>query len=297
MASVILAPDPAAEPSNTSSSKGFLTSSDGTRLAYRRWPLQNAGTGITFAVIHGHGEHGGRYERFAQGMAKYGQMATYALDLRGHGESEGRRGHVDSWDQWVDDAAAFVKHVEHEAPGEVVPLGHSFGGVVMLSTVRSKKLTHIKRFILSSPALRLTKETPQWLNGTASALSKVAPQLALSNQVDAGTISRIPEVVDAYKTDPLVHGKITTRLYSEWRRASKENLDHAQAIDIPFLVLAGTDDRLIDPDVSRELHEKAPTMSTLAMLDGRYHEPFNDLDSDEVFAMIADWIRSDPRRR
>jgi alpha-beta hydrolase superfamily lysophospholipase len=270
------------------SSQGFLTSLDGTKLAYRKWPLENAA--VTFAVVHGHGEHGGRYDRFARGMAKRG-MATYALDLRGHGESGGQRGHVDSWTQWVDDTAVFVQRVEEETPGEVVPLGHSFGGVVMLSTVRSKKLTKTKRFVLSSPALRLTYEKPAWLNAAADALSSIIPRLALSNQVDARTVSRIPEVVHEYQTDPLVHGKITTRLYSEWRKASRGNLDHAQDIDIRFLILAGTDDRLIDPNVSRELHEKAPEMSTLAMLEGRYHEPFNDLGSDEVFAMIADWLR------
>src|SRR5205823_8342882 len=133
-------------------SKGFISSADGTRLAYRSWP--RGGAEVTFAVVHGLGEHSGRYERFAAGMARHG-MATYAVDLRGHGKSEGQRGHVDSWSQWIDDAAAFVAHVESEAPGEVVPLGHSFGGAVMLSTVRAGKLVNAKRFVVSSPALRL----------------------------------------------------------------------------------------------------------------------------------------------
>jgi alpha-beta hydrolase superfamily lysophospholipase len=268
-------------------SKGFLDSPDGTRLAYRAWPVEDAA--ITFAVVHGQGEHSGRYERFARGMAAYG-MATYAVDLRGHGESEGQRGHVDSWSQWVDDAAAFVTKVESETEGEVVPLGHSFGGVVMLSTVRSGKLTSARRFILSSPALRLTKEVPGYVMAVSRAMSAIAPKLALSNQVDARTVSRIPEIVDAYRADPLVHSKITPRLYVEWRRASKDNLDHAGEIKLPFLILAGSADPLIDPDSSRELHRKAPT-SELRILEGRYHEPFNDLGSEEVFELIAEWLR------
>jgi alpha-beta hydrolase superfamily lysophospholipase len=268
-------------------SKGSLTSRDGTRLAYRAWPV--SGAPITFAVVHGHGEHSGRYERFARGMAAR-QMATYAVDLRGHGESAGQRGHLDSWAQWVDDAAAFVKHVENETTGEVVPLGHSFGGVVMLSTARAGRLGSARRFIVSSPALRLTKEVPAWLSNVSKALATVAPKLTLNNNVDAGTVSRIPEVVEAYRTDPLVHNKITTRLYAEWRRASKDNLDHAGDIKLPFLILAGTADRLIDPESSRELHQKAPA-SELRMLDGRYHEPFNDVGSDEVFELIANWLR------
>ncbi|HET7339527.1 MAG TPA: alpha/beta hydrolase [Candidatus Dormibacteraeota bacterium] len=270
--------------------KGFLSSSDGTRLAYRAWPV--TGSTITFAVVHGLGEHSGRYQRFAGGMAKH-RMATYALDLRGHGESAGRRGHVDAWTQWVDDAATFVQHVEEQTSNEVVPLGHSFGGVVMLSAVRSARLTNARHFIVSSPALRLTKEVPQVLTQASRLLSSVAPKLALANNVDPKTVSRIPEIVDAYRTDPLVHGKITTRLYTEWRRAGKENLEHAADIKLPFLIIAGSADPLIDPEGSRELHRRAPA-SQLEMLEGRYHEPFNDLGSDEVFQLIADWLQPQP---
>lgn len=273
-------------PETAEATKGFLTSHDGTRLAYRAWPLPEAK--ITFAVVHGHGEHSGRYERFAKGMAAHG-MATYAVDLRGHGESDGQRGHVDDWSQWVDDAVALVSKVESQASGEVIPLGHSFGGVVMLSAVRSGRLTTARRFVVSSPALRLTKEVPGWLSGVSRAMSIVAPKATLNNQVDAATVSRIPEVVEAYRTDSLVHSKITARLYAEWRRAGKENLDHAGEIKLPFLIVAGTADLLIDPDSSRELHRRAPA-SALHMLEGRYHEPFNDLGSEEVFALIADWV-------
>jgi acylglycerol lipase len=280
-----LAPDSA---ESAQASKGSLTSTDGTRLSYRSWPV--SGAQITFAVVHGHGEHSGRYERFARGMASR-QMATYAVDLRGHGESAGQRGHVDSWSQWVDDAAAFVKRVEDETSGEVVPLGHSFGGVVMLSTARAGRLGNARRFIVSNPALRLTREVPAWLSSVSKALATVAPRLTLSNNVDAASVSRIPEVVDAYRTDPLVHNKITTRLYAEWRRAAKDNLDHAADIKLPFLILAGTADPLIGPESSRELHKNAPA-SELRMLDGRYHEPFNDLGSEEVFDLIANWLHT-----
>ncbi len=275
-------------PEANTATKGNLTSADGTILAYRAWP--HAGAPITFAVVHGHGEHSGRYERFATGMAAR-NMATYALDLRGHGESEGQRGHVDAWEQWVEDAASFVEHVEKETTGEVVPLGHSFGGVVILTAAREARLSKSRRFIVSSPALRLTKEVPAWLSNVSKALATVVPRLALSNNVDAATVSRIPEVVDAYRKDPLVHGKITTRLYAEWRKASRENLEHAQDIKLPFLIIAGTADPLIDPQVSRELRERAPQASELHMLEVRYHEPFNDIGSDEVFDVIATWLQ------
>src|SRR5260370_934413 len=180
--SATLAPDTAA------AAKGFINSPDGTRLAYRAWPVQDAR--LTLAVVHGLGEHSGRYERFARGMAEFG-FATWAVDLRGHGESAGQRA---------------------------------------------------------------------------------------------------PEVVTAYRTDPLVHNKISSRVYAEWQHEAAETLARAGEIAMPFLILAGTADRLIDPEGSRRLHAAAPAKSELRMLDGRYHEPFNDQDSEEVFALIAKWL-------
>jgi acylglycerol lipase len=265
---------------------GFVDSADGTRLAYRAWPVP--GAAITFAVVHGLGEHSGRYERFAQGMAKHG-MASYAVDLRGHGLSAGRRGHVDSWSQWTDDTAVFIQHVGELASGEVVPLGHSFGGAAMLSTVLAGKLASSKRFVVSSPALKLKVVVPSLELNVARLASVLAPTLTRDNKVNPGTISRIPEVVEAYRTDPLVHSKISMRMYTEWHGAAADILARAGEIRIPFLILAGSDDRLVDPQGSEELHRRS-SISELHMLEGRYHEPFNDLGSDEVFDLIAQWL-------
>ena len=266
---------------------GVIASSSGPTLAFRAWP--RSGASVTFAVVHGLGEHAGRYAAFADAMARRG-MGTYALDLRGHGRSPGQRGHVDSWSQWTADVATFVHHVERIAPGEVVPVGHSFGGVALLSTVLERKLPLSKRFIVSSPALKAAVSVPQWKINLGATTSRLIPRLALSNQVDAGTLSRIPAVVAAYQKDPLVHSKISSRLYTEWTKATRDVVARAGEITIPFLILAGTDDRLIDPAGSEELHRRAPTLSELHLLEGRYHEPFNDVGSDEVFGIIEDWL-------
>jgi acylglycerol lipase len=267
--------------------EGTVASADGTLIAYRAWPV--AGASVTFAVVHGLGEHAGRYAEFARGMARHG-MATVAADLRGHGKSPGQRGHIDSWSQWTEDAAALVQHVEGSTEGEVIPLGHSFGGAVMLSTVLAGKLPRSRRFVISSPALRVRLPVPGWKVTLGKVASKVAPRLALDNEVDPGAVSRVPEVVEAYRTDPLVHSKISSRTYTEWLAAARDILDRAGEYRIPFLIVAGTDDPLIDPEGSRELNRRSPKMSRLEMFDGRYHEPFNDVGSDEVFASIARWV-------
>ena len=266
---------------------GSVESAGGVKLQYRAWP--HAGAPITFAVVHGLGEHAGRYERFAKGMANHG-MGTFAVDLRGHGKSPGQRGHVDSWSQWTDDVLAFVKHVASVVQGEVVPLGHSFGGATLLSAVLAGKLPSSKRFIVSSPALKVKVAVPAWKIKLGTAASSVLPKLALDNEVDPKLLSRRPDVVEAYRTDPLVHSKISSRLYTEWLAATRQILDRAGEIKVPFLILAGTDDGLIDPEGSKELHAKAPSVSELRLLEGRYHEPFNDSDNEEVFAMISSWL-------
>jgi len=159
----------------------------------------------------------------------------------------------------------------------------------VLSAARTGKLANAKRFVLSSPALKLKASVPAWKANLGLVMSSIAPRLAMNNAVDPQTVSRLPDVVEAYRTDPLVHRKISSRLYAEWQRAAAENLERAGEIKIPFLILAGTDDLLIDPSGSQQLRERA-AMSELRMLEGRYHEPFNDLDSEEVFSMIAEWV-------
>ena len=162
---------------------------------------------------------------------------------------------------------------------------------MVLSAVRSSRLAKAKRFVLSSPALKLKAEVPAWKTSLGKVMASIAPRLALDNEVDPGTVSRVPEVVAAYRADPLVHSKISSRLYAEWQRAAAENLGLAGDVKIPFLILAGTGDRLIDFEGSTELHARAPETSELQLLEGRYHEPFNDLGSDEVFALIAEWLK------
>jgi acylglycerol lipase len=274
-------------PDSALATTGSVESADGTKLAYRAWPKPGS---LALAVVHGLGEHAGRYERLAKGMAQHG-MGTYALDLRGHGKSPGARGHVDSWSQWTDDVAAFVSHIESVAGVEVVPVGHSFGGVALLSTVLARKLPKTRRFVVSSPALKLKMAVAGWKLTFGPIASKIVPRLALANEVDPKTVSRIAEVVEAYRNDPLVHNKISTRLGAEWQEATRDILSRAGEIKTPFLILAGTADALIDPAGSRELHEQAKSTSELRMLEGRFHEPFNDIGSDEVFRLIADWLK------
>jgi alpha-beta hydrolase superfamily lysophospholipase len=267
-----------------------LTSSGGTRLAWRAWPVPSPRLAV--AVAHGLGDHKGRYDRLA-GALNRRRVACFAVDLRGHGESAGRRGHVARWRHWVDDFAAFYRFVSEEVPEvdgvEVVPLGHSFGGVVLASALVHGAVAP-RRFVLSNPAFRPALRVPAWKLRLGRLASGVAPTTSLSNEVDPALISRDAMAVAAYREDPLVHDRITSRTFTEWLAASQEALEHAGEVTVPALVLLSERDRIIDPGGGREFAEHLGGPHTLRVYQGRYHEPFNDLGAGEVFADLAAWL-------
>lgn len=267
---------------------GRLPSRDGTWLHWQGWEAPSA-RGV-LAVVHGLGEHSGRYRRLAQAMVARG-WSCWAVDLRGMGRSDGRRGHIDRWSQWIEDAAAFYDLVAGEsASGEVVPLGHSFGGVVVASAVLAGAI-HPRRFVLSNPAFRLRLQVPAWKVVLGRAASRAWPTLALSNEVDPTSISRDPQVVEAYRRDPLVHDRISARLYAEWLDASTRVLSRAEDLTVPFLLILSGSDRVVDAQASAELSRRADCDSLVRTYQDSYHEPFNDLGSDRVFSDLAGWLQ------
>lgn len=241
------------------------------------------------AVAHGLGEHSGRYARLAEALQPHG-VATYAVDLRGMGRSQGRRGHVDRWQQWIDDFSAFHQMVSDRAEGvEVVPLGHSFGGVLVASAVLSEAIRP-RRFVLSNPAFRPMVKVPGWKLMLGRAASRLAPTLSLANEVDPALLSRDPAVAAEYASDPLVHDRISSRLFTEWMAACELSIQRASELKVPVLLIVSGDDRIIDHRGALEFARRAEARATVRRYPGRFHEPFNDVGSDEVFADLAAWL-------
>ena len=240
-------------------------------------------------MVHGHGEHGGRYAGLAAAMAEHG-IATYALDVRGHGTSGGPRGHTMSWDTLIDDTTAFHATVGAESGVESVPLGHSVGGSIVLSAVVRGRLKP-KRFVVSSPALRVKAAVPGWKVTLGRVASRLVPTLALATELDARHISRDPLVVAAYISDPLVHSKMSARFYTEWQAANEEILARAGEIKVPFLATHGSGDQIIDSAATEELDRRATVPGhKLILYPGYYHEPYNDTGRERVFADLAAWL-------
>jgi alpha-beta hydrolase superfamily lysophospholipase len=271
--------------------EGHLASGDGTRLFWRAW--QVPAPKAVVAVAHGLGEHSGRYHRLASALAAEG-FGCWAVDLRGMGRSDGRRGHVDRWQQWVDDWTAFYDLVRKEAGAvEVVPLGHSFGGVVLATAVLSGAVRP-GRFALSNPALRPAVRVPGWKLLVGRVASGALPRLTMGNEVDPALLSRDPSVAAEYTADELVHDRISSRLFTEWVAASRTALERAPELSVPVLVIVSEADRIIDPEGAVEFAMRAERVAVVRRYAGRYHEPFNDLGAGEVVADLTAWLEAGP---
>lgn len=208
------------------------------------------------------------------------------------GRSQGARGRLRAWQLWVDDYATFNRMVIDSTETEVVPLGHSFGGVVAFSALLRGAI-HPARLVVSNPALRPAQKVPALKARFGQIGSRLLPDVALSSGLDANHISRDPEVVRAYREDPLVHDRVSSRLYTEWSAARQKVMDRASSIEVPVLVICGSGDRLIEPSGSRDLAARLPR-GLLKEYPERYHEPFNDYGSAEVFDDLATWLLRPP---
>jgi len=267
-----------------------FAAADGLLLTRQAWRPEGASAAV-LAVIHGYGEHGGRYRGLAEHMAA-GGYALHVYDLRGHGRSAGRRGHLGRFTDYLDDTAVFLDAVREEQPGRpLYLLGHSLGGLIAAAYVEDRPADALAGLILSSPFLRLGMPVPPLKLGAARLLSLVAPAVNVGNTLDPAGLSHDQEVVRAYGTDPLNHHVATARWAAEVVAAQSAALSAAGSIRLPFLLLYGDADAVADPDASRELFAGAGSVDkTVHCYGGFYHEIFNETGRDAVFADLAAWL-------
>jgi alpha-beta hydrolase superfamily lysophospholipase len=235
-------------------------------------------------IVHGIGEHGGRYERTGRLMSAAG-LDVYALDLRGHGLSEGKRVYVDHWDDYLDDLAIRMAGVQR-AGLPMVLFGHSMGALISLTYVCSGRPAP-DLLVLSAPPLGAT--VPVWQRLLAPVLSRVAPGAVISNPISGDQLSRDPEVAAAYFADPLVQPRSTTRLGAELFGAMKRARGELTKLSVPTLVIHGGADTLVPTHLSEPL-AALPGVER-HVLPGLRHETLNEPEGPEVVAQIVAWLR------
>jgi alpha-beta hydrolase superfamily lysophospholipase len=276
---------------------------DGIELVRRDWPAANAKG--TIVIVHGLGEHAGRYEHVAARLNASGWSAV-AADLRGHGRSGGARGRLAADDDLLVDLAAVIDAVRSESDGALVVLGHSLGGLVAARFVAGALESPvppwsrlIDALVLSSPALDVGMRAGQ--RALLAVLGPLAPNLAVANGLDRNAISRDPAVVAAYGADPLVHDRIAPRLARFIADAGPEVLALAPRWRVPTLVVYAGADRLVQPRGSAAFAAAAPAgVVTAREFPALFHEVFNEPEQDEVLAVVTAWldtlVASPPRR-
>lgn len=257
------------------------TTASGHERFQRRWAAEDPRAALL--LVHGIAEHSGRYEHVGDAFAAAG-IDTLSFDLRGHGESGGRRGHVESFDDFLDDVADLLDE-RRQLDAPVVLMGHSLGGLIA-STAVVRGRARPDLLILSAPAL--DAQVPGWQRSLAAMTGRFLPTLSIRNDFDGSRLSRDDAVADAYRDDPLRTRVSSARLGSSVFGAMASTSSALDRITMPTYVLHGTDDRLV-PTSATEPFEQLPN-ATRVVYDGLRHECLNEPEQDEVIAGIIGWL-------
>jgi alpha-beta hydrolase superfamily lysophospholipase len=266
---------------------------DGSHSLYwRLWRPDVPGGEVRAAVLllHGIHEHSGRYAGVASRLMLRG-VEVHAVDLRGHGASEGARGYVERFEDYLSDVDRFVEHAL--ASGAAAPrflLGHSMGGLVAATWWAERQPDALDGLILSSPALALPPVHPL-LQAAAPFVSRRLPTLRVQ-PLDVSKLSRDPSVGRQYQEDPLVTSKgVMARTGYEIQQAAQRLRQRPQAFRAPLYLFHGTDDEIADPEgTARLAREAASDDVTLRLWDGLRHETMNEPERDEVIGAVAEWV-------
>lgn len=270
-------------------SDGYVEGIGNVRLYYRTWEAHRARAAVI--VVHGLGEHGGRYTPFAEALAGYG-YSTFVLDHRGHGLSEGRRGHTPRFEAFLQDLDRFRREV-HGFIDLGTPLflfGHSMGGLIALRYLEEYDST-FRGGIICSPWLATALDVPRWKINASALINRILPALPFATGLDPDDLSRDPDVVRAYRDDALVHGRITPRLFTEAASAMGAALQRSDRISVPLLFLLAGRDRIVDTERSRLFAQSLSTSRvSVTVYPENYHENLNEPNRTAVIREIRDWM-------
>lgn len=263
---------------------------DGTTMLLRIWKPEGTPKAVVLG-IHGLGSHSGLLSFMAEQFTSHGYI-FYAPDMRGFGTFPGRKGHVDSFDEFIDDMDSLVAYLRllHQ-DGKLFLFGHSLGGLHVIRYVANHP-EEVDGIILVCPAVSERLKMSGATRSIASVLSKLNSKRYFSNGLDFDLISRNPEVVKENREDPLRFDKATPRFGVEGLRASEEGFNLANKITLPVLGQQTGDDMILIPERNMEFFNNiASEDKTIKFYPGLYHEPFQDEGGEEVLADIFNWLK------
>ena len=273
-----------ADDAGSAAPEAEAAATDGTPLHVRHW-MPTRPPWARVLIVHGIGEHSGRYERTGRLMVEAG-LDVHAFDLRGHGLSGGRRVYVGRWDDFLDDVEVLLTPLRE--PGvPLVLFGHSMGALIALTYACSARPAP-DLLVLSAPPLRAN--VPGWQRALAPILGRVAPTVVMANPITGDQLARDPAVGIAYFADPLVQPRSTTRLGAQLFAAMKRAGAGLDRLRIPTLVIHGGADTLV-PTAGSEPLGNLPGVERRVLPNLR-HETLNEPEGPEVVAGVVEWLRT-----
>jgi acylglycerol lipase len=266
----------------------------GLELYLQVWQPNGALRGVV-AIVHGLGEHSGRYESLVSSLTANG-FAVTTFDHRGHGKSPGIRGHVDSWSEYREDVHEFLRYTSsHFMHLPLFLFGHSLGALIVTDYVLFYP-DGVTGLIVSGHPLRPTGAAKPYLILVARFLSRHKPKFVIPLGLDPSELSRDPRVVAEYRSDPLVQTRVTARWGTEALAAVERVRGRAREIRMPILIVHGGADAINSAEGSKELLDMVSSEDkTLHVYPGGRHEPHNDLEKEEAVADISEWISARTR--
>lgn len=271
--------------------EGFFETPDQERLFYR---FQPGTTGRNLIVIlHGHGEHSGRYLKFFNRLENLG-CPLAVFDLRGNGRSSGPRAHVERFEDYLTDLSGLVHFLKsrYAIDDSLTLLGHSLGGLIATAWARQNP-HEVSKLILSSPLFGLRQS--KLLQGLVNLLNPFIPHFVVQNPVSPPFLTHDRSEVERYRTDPLIQRKITIRLVHEMLRYASIFAQGEVAFPFPVYILMAEEDLVVAPDATRRffLRVRAPEKE-LESFAGFYHEIFNEIGQEKVFDQLRHYLGRPP---
>jgi acylglycerol lipase len=248
-------------------------------------------------IFHGFGEHGGRYLHFPHYVQSV-VSSVYCLDHRGHGRSEGLRGHVDRFDLYAEDAILAIKRVDEQlkkrfGKSEIHLLGHSLGGLVALRAIFLQSDLPLASVSISAPLLGVKVEVPKIKKWGSKILAKVWGSVHFTSEIDPRDLSHDKGVVETYITDRLVHKKVTPLFFEGLQAAIQDTIRRDSGIHSPIQMLIPLQDQVVNAEASlqffRDLKWRDKLLKTYPNF---FHEPFNEIGKEQVFEDLIQWIKS-----
>jgi alpha-beta hydrolase superfamily lysophospholipase len=245
---------------------------------------------VVVGLLHGYAEHGARYAHVADAWAERG-IATVSIDLRGHGRSEGRRGHCDRFEEFLDDGAELTRLVRERAPDlPAILFGHSFGGLISASMIIARP-TPWRALALSGPFFGVAKPVPFAKRFAARIATRLAPTLAIPTGLSGKDVTHDPVRARAYDEDPLVFKTATTRWFSETEAAQDRAIARAASLSMPVLLVIGAADPVVSVPRARAFFDAAGSADkTWDAREGLFHEVLNEVEWRPIADRFAEWI-------